>query len=86
MGHGLPVRIRHAILDHNPPQDPSPRARRECAELDTTRHPSRGADLHFASDNGNKTAGCIAVKKKVMRDLMTWLDPKKDPVIVIRVT
>ena len=33
-----------------------------------------------------RTAGCIAVKKLVMRNLMKWLDPKKDPVIVIRVT
>jgi len=25
------------------------------------------------------------VKKKQMREIMQWLDPKKDPVIVIRV-
>ncbi len=47
---------------------------------------SRGGGIFLHVDNGNKTAGCIAVKKKVMRNLMKWLDPKKDPVIVIRVT
>jgi len=36
-------------------------------------------------DNGKKTAGCIAVQQKEMREIMQWLDPKKDPVIVIRV-
>ena len=47
---------------------------------------SRGGGIFLHVDNGNKTAGCIAVKKKVMRNLMKWLDPKKDPVIVILVT
>jgi L,D-peptidoglycan transpeptidase YkuD (ErfK/YbiS/YcfS/YnhG family) len=45
----------------------------------------RGGGIFLHVDNGNKTAGCIAVKRSVMRSLMTWLDPEESPVIVIEV-
>jgi L,D-peptidoglycan transpeptidase YkuD (ErfK/YbiS/YcfS/YnhG family) len=74
-----------AVLDYNLPEGPirtgANGVRRSSNPPDT----SRGGGIFLHVDNGNKTAGCIAVTKKVMRDLMTWMDPKKDPVIVIRV-
>lgn len=74
-----------AVLDYNLPEGPirtgANGVRRSSNPPDT----SRGGGIFLHVDNGNKTAGCIAVTKRVMRDLMTWMDPKKDPVIVIRV-
>lgn len=75
-----------AILDYNLPEGPirttTSGVRRSANPPDT----SRGGGIFLHVDNGNKTAGCIAVKKPVMHGLMRWLDPAKDPVIVIRVT
>lgn len=74
-----------AILDYNLPEGPirtdTNGVRRSANPPDT----SRGGGIFLHVDNGNKTAGCVAVRKSVMRDLMRWLDPAKDPVIVIRV-
>ena len=74
-----------AVLDYNLPEGPirtGAKGVRRSAEPPNT---SRGGGIFLHVDNGNKTAGCIAVKKKAMREIMQWLDPKKDPVIVIRV-
>lgn len=74
-----------AILDYNLPEGPirtgANGVRRSSSPPDT----SQGGGIFLHVDNGNKTAGCVAVRKSVMRDLMRWLDPAKDPVIVIRV-
>lgn len=74
-----------AILDYNLPEGPIRTGvngvRRSTIPPDT----SRGGGIFLHVDNGNETAGCIAVKRSVMRSLMQWLDPDKDPVIVIRV-
>ena len=74
-----------AILDYNLPEGPirtgANGVRRSTNPPDT----SRGGGIFLHVDNGNKTAGCIAVSKPVMRDLMRWLDPAKDPMIVIRI-
>ena len=75
-----------AILDYNLPQGPITTGAKGVRRSSTSPDTSRGGGIFLHVDNGNKTAGCIAVKKKVMRNLMKWLDPKKDPVIVIRVT
>ena len=74
-----------AVLDYNLPEGPiraDATGVRRSAEPPNT---SRGGGIFLHVDNGNKTAGCVAVKRSVMRDLMQWLDPDKDPVIVIRV-
>jgi L,D-peptidoglycan transpeptidase YkuD (ErfK/YbiS/YcfS/YnhG family) len=74
-----------AVLDYNLPEGPistGAKGVRRSAEPPDTR---RGGGIFLHVDNGKKTAGCIAIKKKEMREIMQWLDPKKDPVIVIRV-
>ena len=75
-----------AILDYNLPQGPLTTGAKGVRRSSTPPDTSRGGGIFLHVDNGKKTAGCVAVKKEVMRDLMRWLDPKKDPVIVIRVT
>ena len=74
-----------AVLDYNLPEGPISAGAKGVRRSSTPPNTARGGGIFLHVDNGNKTAGCIAVKKKIMRDLMTWLDPKKDPVVVIRV-
>ena len=75
-----------AVLDYNLPEGPIRTDAKGIRRSTTPPNTSRGGGIFLHVDNGNKTAGCVAVKRSVMRDLMRWLDPDKDPVIVIRVT
>ena len=75
-----------AVLDYNLPEGPIRTDAKGIRRSTTPPNTSRGGGIFLHVDNGNKTAGCVAVKRSVMRDLMRWLDPEKDPVIVIRVT
>ena len=74
-----------AVLDYNLPEGPIRTDAKGIRRSTTPPNTSRGGGIFLHVDNGNKTAGCVAVKRSVMRDLMRWLDPEKDPVIVIRV-
>ena len=73
------------VLDYNLPTGPistSPNGVRRSTEPPDTR---RGGGIFLHVDNGSKTAGCISIKKSAMRNVLRWLDPSKDPVIIIRV-
>ncbi len=74
-----------AVLDYNLPEGPIRTDAKGVRRSTSPPNTSRGGGIFLHVDNGKKTAGCIAVKRLVMRDLMRWLDPDKDPVIVIRV-
>jgi L,D-peptidoglycan transpeptidase YkuD (ErfK/YbiS/YcfS/YnhG family) len=43
----------------------------------------RGGGIFLHVDNGKKTAGCIAIDRSIMKEVMSWLDPSKNPVIVV---
>ncbi len=45
-----------------------------------------GGGIFLHVTNGKETAGCIAVKQSVMKDLLQWLDPALNPSIIIEVT
>ena len=74
-----------AVLDYNLPEGPIRTDAKGIRRSTTPPNTSRGGGIFLHVDNGKKTAGCIAVKRSVMRDLMQWLDPDKNPVIVIQV-
>jgi len=74
-----------AVLDFNLPGGPIRTDKRGIRRSTTPPNTSLGGGIFLHVDNGRKTAGCIAVRESVMRDLMRWLDPKKDPIFVIRV-
>ncbi len=72
-----------AIMDYNLPRGPittKPNGVRVSGQPGDLR---RGGGIFLHVDNGRKTAGCIAIDRAVMRDVMRWLDPAKDPVIVV---
>lgn len=74
-----------AVLDFNLPKGPIRTDKRGIRRSTTPPDTSRGGGIFLHVDNGRKTAGCIAIRESVMRNIMRWLDPKKDPVFVIRV-
>ena len=73
-----------AVLDYNLPAGPISKdasgIRRTSKAADT----SRGGGIFLHASNGTVTAGCIAIPVDRMRELTRWLDPAKDPHIVIR--
>lgn len=75
-----------AVLDYNLPEGKITTNKRGIRRSSEPPNTSRGGGIFLHVDNGNKTAGCIAVRENVMRGLMRWLDPTKDPLIVIRVS
>lgn len=74
-----------AVLDYNLPAGPIRTGAKGVRRSSNPPDTRRGGGIFLHVDNGKRTAGCIAVKKKQMREIMQWLDPDKDPVTVIRV-
>jgi len=72
-----------AVLDYNLPSGPIRRGpdgvRRTTQPADT----KAGGGIFLHVTNGTATAGCVAIPQSVMRDVLTWLDPKRKPVIVV---
>lgn len=72
-----------AIMDYNLPRGPittKPNGVRVTEQPGDLR---RGGGIFLHVDNGRKTAGCIAIDRGVMQDVMRWLDPAANPVIVV---
>jgi L,D-peptidoglycan transpeptidase YkuD (ErfK/YbiS/YcfS/YnhG family) len=80
--HGTQYRYV-AVLDFNLPGGPI------RAGSDGIRRSSRPADTRLGGGiflhvtDGRSTSGCIAIPQDTMRRVLTWLDPKRHPVIVI---
>lgn len=74
-----------AILDFNLPTGKITKGANGINRTDQSANTSRGGGIFLHVSNGGKTAGCIAIPEKAMREILQWLDPKKNPVIVIRV-
>jgi len=74
-----------AVMDYNLPGEPirtgADGVRRTSKPADT----ARGGGIFLHASDGKVTAGCIAVPVGQMRAIMRWLDPAKDPRIVVRV-
>jgi L,D-peptidoglycan transpeptidase YkuD (ErfK/YbiS/YcfS/YnhG family) len=72
-----------AVMDFNLPAGP---IRTKPNGVRVTNQPGdlrRGGGIFLHVDNGKKTAGCIAIDRSVMKEVMVWLDPTKNPVIVV---
>ena len=72
-----------AVLDYNLPAGPirtgADGIRRTARPADTR----AGGGIFLHVTNGKVTAGCIAIPERTMRDVLTWLDPARKPVIVV---
>jgi len=74
-----------AVLDFNLPAGKITKGANGVNRTDQSANTSRGGGIFLHVSNGTKTAGCIAIPEKAMKGILEWLDPKKNPVIVIRV-
>ncbi len=74
-----------AVLDFNLPRGKITQGSNGINRTDQSANTARGGGIFLHVSNGKNTAGCIAVPQKYMKNLLRWLDPKKNPVIVIRV-
>lgn len=74
-----------AVLDFNLPTGKITTGADGINRTDQSANTSRGGGIFLHVSNGTKTAGCIAVPQKTMKAILEWLDPKKNPVIVIQV-
>lgn len=74
-----------AVMDYNLPPGPIRRGadgvRRTARPADTR----AGGGIFLHASDGTVTAGCIAIPVAQMRAIMRWLDPARDPRIVVRV-
>ena len=46
----------------------------------------RGGGIFLHVTNGSKTAGCVAVRQSVMKEILQWLEPTLNPQMIIEVT
>lgn len=74
-----------AVLDYNLPEGPIVRGKDGVNRAVTTADTRRGGGIFLHVSNGTRTAGCVAIPKSRMREVLQWLDPSADPVIVVRV-
>lgn len=74
-----------AVLDFNLPAGKITKGANGINRTDQSANTSRGGGIFLHVSNGTKTAGCIAISEGAMKEILEWLDPKKNPVIVIRV-
>lgn len=74
-----------AILDFNLPNGKITEGANGVNRTDQSANTSQGGGIFLHVSNGTKTAGCIAIPERAMKEILEWLDPKKNPVIVIQV-
>ncbi len=74
-----------AVLDFNLPKGKIAKDANGINRTDQNADTTRGGGIFLHVSNGTKTAGCISIPQKSMKAILNWLDPKKNPVIVIRV-
>ena len=74
-----------AVVDFNLPKGKITQGANGINRTDESANTARGGGIFLHVSNGKNTAGCIAVPQKFMKNVLRWLDPKKNPVIVIRV-
>ena len=72
-----------SVLDYNLPDGPittGPDGVRRTSDPANTR---AGGGIFLHVTNGKVTAGCIAIPEGAMRGVLQWLDPDRQPVIVV---
>ncbi len=76
------TQYRYAVvLDYNLPSEISWRNGQRIAS--TTADTSAGGGIFLHVNGTGATAGCVSISRDQMRQVLKWLDPDNDPVIVI---
>ena len=72
-----------AVLDYNLPTGSVSRDRRGIRRTTDPADTRAGGGIFLHVSKGTPTAGCIAIDRERMQELMRWLDPALDPVLVV---
>lgn len=76
---------RHAVvLDYNLPNGPIIQGADGIRRTATPARRHAGGGIFLHSTDGTPTSGCVAVRDRIMVELLQWLDPAEKPVIIIR--
>jgi L,D-peptidoglycan transpeptidase YkuD (ErfK/YbiS/YcfS/YnhG family) len=74
-----------AILDYNLPPGAITQGAQGINRTSEFANTRMGGGIFLHVSNGKRTAGCIAIRESSMKEIMNWVDPQKNPVIVIEV-
>jgi L,D-peptidoglycan transpeptidase YkuD (ErfK/YbiS/YcfS/YnhG family) len=74
-----------AVVDFNLPPGKITQGANGINRTDQSANTGQGGGIFLHVSNGTKTAGCVAIPEKAMRAILEWIDPEKNPVIVIQV-
>jgi L,D-peptidoglycan transpeptidase YkuD (ErfK/YbiS/YcfS/YnhG family) len=72
-----------AVLDYNLPAAPYVLRRNGLRTAPVPADTRRGGGIFLHVDDDRPTAGCVAIPVGPMREVLRWLDPAANPVIVI---
>ncbi len=72
-----------AVMEYNLPQGPITTDAQGIRRATQPANTSAGGGIFLHVSDGRTTAGCIAVSRKVMRNILRWLKPAAHPVIVV---
>ena len=72
-----------AVLDYNLPVGTITTDARGIRRTDMPANTRAGGGIFLHVSKGEPTAGCISISEGTMREVMDWLDLKRNPVIVI---
>lgn len=72
-----------AVMDYNLPRGPISTDKNGIRRTKSPANTRKGGGIFLHVSNGTSTAGCISIPLGTMRDVLTWLDPDKDPKIVV---
>ncbi len=72
-----------AVMDYNLPKGTIARGPDGVRRTTRPANTKAGGGIFLHVTNGTATAGCIAIPQTVMREVLAWLDPASNPVIVV---
>jgi L,D-peptidoglycan transpeptidase YkuD (ErfK/YbiS/YcfS/YnhG family) len=72
-----------AVMDYNLPDGPIRTGADGLRRATTPADTSAGGGIFLHVSNGRRTAGCVAIDEGAMRSILQWLDPAREPVIVV---
>jgi len=74
-----------AALDYNLPKGEVRTGADGIRRAENPANTSKGGGIFLHVSNGKVTAGCIAIPQAQMAKVMRWIDPDKQPVVVVTI-
>ncbi len=72
-----------AVLDYNLPEGEVRTGADGIRRAENPANTSKGGGIFLHVTNGKPTAGCIAIPQAQMAKVMRWIDPAKQPLVIV---